>query len=100
MWAPSTRFWIERWCPRPSAGPLLAALLAAALAAPGCVTRSAHERAVDDLRSQLAEAESAARDRERSIEALESERGKLLGEIEDLRDARASLSEDVADREQ
>jgi chemotaxis protein MotB len=100
MWAPSTRFWIERWCPRPSRAALLAALLAAPLAGPGCVTRGAHERALDDLRSQLAEAESAARDRERSIEALESEREKLLGEIEDLRDARESLSEDVADREQ
>lgn len=97
MWAPSTRFSIARWCTRPSSGLLL---LAAFLAAPGCVTRGAHERAMDELRTQLAQAEDEGRDKDRSIEALEAEREKLLGEIEDLRDARESLSNDVADREQ
>jgi chemotaxis protein MotB len=100
MWAPSTRFWIAPWCPRPSSAALAGALLAASLAVAGCVTRGAHERAVEDLRSQLAQAESDARDKDRSIEALEAERERLLGEIEDLRDARESLSEDVAEREQ
>jgi chemotaxis protein MotB len=77
-----------------------AALLAvAALAAAGCVTRSSHQHAVDDLRGELARAEQDARAKDRSIDALESERDKLLAEIEDLRDARQSLQQDVADRE-
>jgi chemotaxis protein MotB len=63
------------------------------------VTRGAHERALDELRSDLAVSRQEAEDKDRSISALEAEREKLLGEIEDLRDARESLSQDVADRE-
>jgi len=99
MWAPSTKCWIARWCPRPSAGLFLAALAGVA-ASPGCVTRGAHERALDDLRSELSATKQESLDKDRSIDALEAEREKLLGEIEDLRDARESLSQDVADREQ
>jgi chemotaxis protein MotB len=69
-------------------------------ASPGCVTRGAHERALDDLRSELSATKQESLDKDRSIDALEAEREKLLGEIEDLRDARESLSQDVADREQ
>jgi chemotaxis protein MotB len=99
MSGPSTRFWIACWWRRPSAAPLLAALLAGALGASGCVTRGAHERALDELRAELAQAQQDAVDKDRSIGALEEERAKLLGEIEDLRDARESLSQDVKDRE-
>jgi len=69
-------------------------------ASSGCVTRGAHERALDDLRSELSATKQESLDKDRSIDALEAEREKLLGEIEDLRDARESLSQDVADREQ
>ena len=82
MWAPSTKCWTAPWRRRPSPA-LLAALACAALAVPGCVTRQAHERALDDLRSELAGVRQEALDKDRSIGALESEREKLLGEVED-----------------
>lgn len=73
--------------------------LGAALAA-GCVSKQAHDREVGALRSELTDARDEARASRRSITALEAERDKLLAEIEDLRDARQSLQEDVSDREQ
>jgi chemotaxis protein MotB len=91
--------WIASSFPRPSVR--AAALpLAVALVGAGCVSRGAHERSVEELRGELAELEQESRAKDRSIDALETERDKLLAEIEDLRDARESLQQDVADREQ
>jgi chemotaxis protein MotB len=90
--------WTASWFPRPSVR--AAALpLALGLVAAGCVSRGAHERSLDELRGQVAELEQESRAKDRSIDALEAERDKLLAEIEDLRDARESLQQDVADRE-
>lgn len=90
--------WIASSFPGPSAR-AAALLLALVLAGAGCVTRSTHERSLEELRGEVAELEQESRDKDRSIAALESERDKLLAEIEDLRDARVSLQQDVADRE-
>ena len=84
MWGPSTRFWIACWWRRPDAAALLVALLAAALGASACVTRGAHERALEELRAELAQAQQEAVDKDRSIGALEEERAKLLGEIAEM----------------
>jgi chemotaxis protein MotB len=96
MSARSTKCWNAPWCRAPSA--LLALALAGAASA-SCVSLSRHQRAVDELRAETARLEQEVTDRDRSIEALEREREKLLAEIEDLRDARQSLHADVADRE-
>jgi len=94
--------WKKCWIASSFRGPsarAAAPLLALAIAAAGCVTRSAHERGLEEVRGEVAELEQESRDKDRSIAALESERDKLLAEIEDLRDARVSLQQDVADRE-
>src|SRR5262245_15956026 len=110
MSAPSKTCWSARWPLRP--GPLrpplrrsrlrapLAALACAALAGSGCISLSAHNREVDNLRGQVAQAEEEARDKQRSIEAMEEERQKLLDEIESLRATRTSLEGEVKDRDQ
>jgi chemotaxis protein MotB len=97
MSARSKKCWIASSFPGPSAR-AAAPLLALALAA-GCVTRGAHERSLAERSQEVARLEQESRDKDRSIAALESERDKLLAEIEDLRDARESLQQDVADRE-
>lgn len=92
MSARSTNCSDASWSRAPSG--LLALALAAALAA-GCVSAEAHQRTLDEVERL----QQQVIDRDRSIEALEAEREKLLSEIEDLRDARQSLHADVADRE-
>jgi chemotaxis protein MotB len=91
--------WTASWFPRRSVR-AAAFPLALALVVPGCVSRGAHERSLEELRGEVAELEQESRAKDRSIDALEAERDKLLAEIEDLRDARESLQQDVADREQ
>jgi chemotaxis protein MotB len=91
--------WTASWFPRPSVR-AAAFPLALGLVAAGCVSRGAHERSLEELRGEVAELEQESRAKDRSIDALEAERDKLLAEIEDLRDARESLQQDVADREQ
>jgi chemotaxis protein MotB len=94
MWAPSTKSSTARWrSPRSLAS---AACLAASFAAAGCVSRGEYDRVVGELGA----AQDEARAKQRSIEAIENERDQLLAEIEDLRDARESLRQDVTDREQ
>src|SRR5688572_172662 len=94
MWAPSTKSSTARWRSPRSLAP--AACLAAALAAAGCVSQGEYDRVV----GELAGAQDDARAKQRSIEAMENERDQLLAEIEDLRDARESLKNDISDREQ
>jgi chemotaxis protein MotB len=97
MWAPSTKSSTARSrSPRRLARAAGAAGLAAALAAAGCVSQGEYDRVV----AELADARDDARAKDRSIEAIENERNTLLAEIEDLRDARSSLQQDVSDREQ
>jgi len=67
------------------------ALLALALT-PGCVTRGKYDRAM----SQLGKERERVADLERSNEALGGERLKLIDEMEDLRVAKETLTEDVA----
>jgi chemotaxis protein MotB len=70
----------------------VAALALAAAAASGCVTRGRYNRVVDDLEK---ERERVA-DLERSNEALGGERLKLIDEMENLRETKEGLTEDVA----
>jgi chemotaxis protein MotB len=93
MSARSTKCSEGSWLRAPDA--LAAAALAAALGAAGCVSAERHQRVVEEVMRL----EQRVVDRERSIDALEAEREKLLSEVEDLRDARQSLRADVADRE-
>ena len=69
----------------------LAALLVAA-AAPGCVTRGKYNGVVEDLERERQRTAAL----ERSNEALGGERLKLIDEMEDLRQTKESLTEDVA----
>jgi chemotaxis protein MotB len=73
---------------------LTSALIALALAAAtsGCVTRGKHNRVVDDLEKERVR----VADLERSNEALGGERLKLIDEMEDLRETKEGLTEDVA----
>jgi chemotaxis protein MotB len=68
------------------------ALVVAAAAGTGCVTRGKYDRVVDDLEN----ARERVADLERSNEALGGERLKLIDEMEDLRQTKESLTEDVA----
>jgi chemotaxis protein MotB len=86
--------------PRSARVAALAAAAGLAFGASGCITRAAHQKAMDELRTELTDARDDARAKQRSIDAIEAERDKLLAEIEDLRDARESLQQDVTDREQ
>jgi chemotaxis protein MotB len=68
------------------------ALLLAAAAASGCVTRGKYDRVVDDLEKERVR----VADLERSNEALGGERLKLIDEMEDLRVNKEQLTTDVA----
>jgi chemotaxis protein MotB len=77
-------------CKRATNG--LVALVLAAAAASGCVTRGKYDRVVDDLEKERVR----VADLERSNEALGGERLKLIDEMEDLRETKEGLAEDVA----
>jgi len=70
----------------------LVALALAAAATSGCVTRGKYDRVVEDLEN----ASERVADLERSNEALSGERLKLIDELEDLRETKEGLAEDVA----
>src|SRR5262245_28878152 len=77
-------------CRRATSG--LVALVFAAAAASGCVTRGKYDRAVDELEKER----TRVADLERSNEALGGERLKLIDEMEDLRENKEQLSGEVA----
>ncbi len=77
-------------CRRVASGLTVLALVAAS--ASGCVTRGKYDRVVDDLER---ERERVA-DLERTNEALGGERLKLIDEMEDIRQTKEQLTEDVA----
>ena len=77
-------------CKRATNG--LVALVLAAAAASGCVTRGKYDRVVDDLEKERVR----VADLERSNEALGGERLKLIDEMEDLRQTKEGLTADVA----
>ena len=68
------------------------ALVVAAAAGTGCVTRGKYDRVVDDLENERQRSSAL----EKSNEALGGERLKLIDEMEDLRQTKESLTEDVA----
>ena len=77
-------------CRRLASG--LTALALVGAAGSGCVTRGKYDRAVDDLERERVR----VADLERSNEALGGERLKLIDEMEDLRETKEGLAEDVA----
>jgi chemotaxis protein MotB len=74
----------------------LAVAAVSCLALAGCVTRGTYETAVGALEAKNAQLEARLQDLERSNRALDDERAKLIDEMEDLRQARDSLTLDVA----
>lgn len=105
----SNRFWGSSRRPegRPSVLLPPSAVLPGALAlivalAPGCVTRGTYDEATterDELRAAKTTLERDLRLARASNQSLSNERAKLIDEIETLRQARAALTDSVAELE-
>jgi chemotaxis protein MotB len=96
MWDGSMKPSRTRSLRRPEGRFLALALLLVAVA--GCVTRGTHQEVVDErerLRQEKAELEQQVKRLSASNESLGSERVRLIEEMEDLYQARATLEADV-----